>query len=83
MEKLKYDTNELLNRNRLRYRTDLWLQKGRRWGGKDKKFGISRYKRSCIGWINNKVLLYSMGNCIQYSMINLHEKECICMSMHD
>ena len=38
---------------------------------------------SHIEWINNKVLLYSTGNYIQYSLINHHgkeyEKECIFM----
>ena len=33
-------------------------------GGKDWKFGISRCKLVYIGWINNKVLLYSTGNYI-------------------
>ena len=28
-----------------------------------------------IDWINNKVLLYSTGNYIQYSMINPNGKE--------
>ena len=33
-------------------------------------FGIVRCKLVCIGWINNKVLLYSTGNYIQYPVIN-------------
>ena len=28
-----------------------------------------------IGWINNKVLLYSTGNCIQYPVIKDNGKE--------
>ena len=28
-----------------------------------------------IGWINNKVLLYRTGNCIQYPVINYNGKE--------
>ena len=32
--------------------------------GKDWEFGISRCKLVYIGWINNKVLLYSTGNYI-------------------
>ena len=28
-----------------------------------------------IGWINNKDLLYSTGNCIQYPIINHNGKE--------
>ena len=44
-------------------------------GGKDWEFGISRCKLVYIGWINNKVLLYSTGNYIQYLVINHNGKE--------
>ena len=44
-------------------------------GGKDWEFGISRCKLLYIGWINNKVLLYSTGNCIQYPVVNHNGKE--------
>ena len=48
------------------------------------QFGTSRSKLLYIGWINNKVLLCSTGNYIQYSMINhhgkKHEKEYICIT---
>ena len=37
--------------------------------------GVSRCKLLNIGWINNKVLLHSTGNCIQYPMINHSGKE--------
>ena len=43
-------------------------------GGKDWEFEISRYKLLYTGWINNKVLLYSTGNCIQYPVINHNKK---------
>ena len=43
-------------------------------GGKGREFGISRCKLLYIGWINNKVLLYSTGNCIQYPVINYNGK---------
>ena len=36
---------------------------------------VSRCKLFCVGWINNKVLLYSTGNCIQCPMINHNGKE--------
>ena len=43
--------------------------------------GVSRCKLLYIGWINNKVLLYSTGKYIQYPMINHngkeYKKECI------
>ena len=49
--------------------------------GMDKEFEISRYKLLYTGWINNKVLLYSPGNYIQYPGINHngkeYKKECI------
>ena len=38
-------------------------------GGMDWEFGISRCKLLYIGWINNQVLLYSIGNYIQYPNI--------------
>ena len=43
--------------------------------------GVSRCKLLYIGWINNKVLLYSTEKYIQYPMINHngkeYKKECI------
>ena len=49
--------------------------------GLEWEFGISRCKLVCIEWINNKVLLNSIGNNIQYPVINHngkeYEKECI------
>ena len=53
------------------------------WGGKemDCEFGISTGKLLYIRWINNKVLLYSTGNYIQYPVTNRngkeYEKECM------
>ena len=44
-------------------------------GGMEWEVGISRCKLLYIGWINNKVLLYSTGNYIQYSVINHNGKE--------
>ena len=38
-------------------------------GGMHWEFGISRCKLLYIEWINNKVLLYSTGNYIQYPII--------------
>ena len=39
------------------------------------EFGISRCKLLYGEWINNKVLLYSTGNYIQYPVINHNGKE--------
>ena len=41
----------------------------------DWEFGISRCKLLYIEWINNKVLLYSTGNYIQYLVINHNGKK--------
>ena len=46
-------------------------------GGTGWEFGISRCKLLHIGWINNKVLLYSTGNYIQCPVINHNGKEYI------
>ena len=40
----------------------------------DWKLGIRRQKLLYIEWINNKILLYITGNCIQYPVINHKEK---------
>ena len=72
----------LWNRNRL---TDienrLVVAKGRGSGRDALGVGVSRYKLAYIEWMNNKILLYSTGNCIQYPVINhngkKYEKECI------
>ena len=54
------------------------VNKGERgWGGINQEFGISRYKLLYIKQINNKVLLYSTGNYIQYPVINHNKKEYI------
>lgn len=39
------------------------------------EFWISRCKLLYASWINNKVLLYSTGNYIQYPVINHNRKE--------
>ena len=44
-------------------------------GGVDWEFEISRCKLVYIEWINNKILLYSPGNYIQYPVINHNGKE--------
>ena len=58
------------------YRRDLWLLRGM-WGGRgvDWDFGIGRGKVLPLEWINNKVLMYSTGNYIQYPATNYNGKE--------
>ena len=53
-------------------RTDLRLPRGR----EGLEFGVSRCKLLYIGWISNKVLLFSTGNCTRYPAINHKRKEC-------
>ena len=53
----------------------MWLPRGRDGGGKDWEFGISRDKLLFVEWINDKILLHSTGNYIQYPMINHNGKE--------
>ena len=61
---------------------DLCLPKRSGCGGVlDWEFGISRCKLLYIEWINNKLLLYSIGHYIQYSVINENEKEPIYLSV--
>ena len=53
-------------------------------GGMDWELGISRCKLVYIGWIKNKVLLYSTGNYTQHPGINNngkgYKKEYICIT---
>ena len=82
MWNLKYDTNELIYEADYRHRGQTCGCQGEGYGrGIDWEFGVSRCKLLYIGWINNKVLLYSTGNYIQYLVINQngkeYEKECI------
>ena len=58
-----------------KWRTDSRWPRGRALGGKDWEFGISRCKLLYIQWINNKVLLYSTRNYIQYPIISHNRKE--------
>ena len=53
-----------------RYREKNCGCQGGRWRREGLGFGISRCKLIYIGWINNKVLLYSTGNYIPYPVIN-------------
>ena len=48
----------------------LVIARGEGGGGQmDWEFGVSRCKLLHIEWINNKILLYSTGNYIQYPVI--------------
>ena len=58
-------------KTRLADRTDLWLPRGWVAGGD----GLGVCKLLYIEWINYKVLLYRVGNYIQYPVVNLNGKE--------
>ena len=80
MRDLKYGTNEPIHKTETDSETQRkdcgrhggWVKEGMEW-----EAGVSRCKLLYIEWINNKVLLYSTGNCIQYPGINHNGKECI------
>ena len=73
MWNLKYATNELI------YKMEIDSQRKQSYGyqsaGGDKLGVDSRYKLLYIKQIKNKVLLYSIGNNIQYPVINHNGKE--------
>ena len=59
-----------------RHTEQTWLPRRRGSGeGKEWEVGVSRCKLVYTDWINNRVLLYSTGCYIQYSMINHDGKE--------
>ena len=75
--KIRHRWTYLQNRNRL---TDIEnrpvvTKVGEVEEGRSGSLGISRCKLLYIGWMNNKVLLYSTGNYIQYPVINHNGKE--------
>ena len=77
MWNLKYDTNEpTYETDSQTQRAYLWSN-GRRlgngWNGKLGLADVNFYIQS--GWINNKVLLYTTENYIQYPLINHKGKE--------
>ena len=85
MWNLKYGANEPIYETETdsqTQRTDLWLPRGEGGGGKN-GLGVwgQQMKLLDIEWINNKVLLYSTGDYIQYPRINHngteYKKECI------
>ena len=73
---LKYSTNEPIyktERDSLTREQTVVAKGEEGWGGKVSEFGISRCKLLYIVWRNNKVLLYSTSNYIQYPMINYNK----------
>ena len=73
---LKHDTNEQIYKTETgsqTWRTDLWLPAGDE--GSDWEPGTGRCKLLYAGWMNNKALLDSTGNQIQYPATNHNTKD--------
>ena len=80
VQNLKYDTNETIYKTEQIYRDREQIcgcQQNEGWRRNGLGVGVSRCKLLCIEWINNKVLLYSTGNYIQYSVIYIYIYICI------
>ena len=60
--------------------TDVWLPRGRGW----EEDGIGSLgladETGIYGMNKQKILLYSVGNYIQHPVINLNEKEYVCIT---
>ena len=77
MWNLKYDANLSMKQKKTHTENRIVVAKGMGAGGMDGEFGISRCKLLYREWINNKVLVYSTGNYIQYLVISHNGKEYI------
>ena len=78
MWNLKYDTNELMNKaetNSQTQKPNLWFPRGKKVGGVNQELEITGYKSLYIKQTNNKDMIYSTENYIQYPIIPLW-KEC-------
>ena len=78
MWNLKYDRTQLIYEIEIthRHKEQICSCQGTEEGGRmDWESGISRCRLFYMEWINNKALLYSTGNYIQYLIINHNRKE--------
>ena len=75
---LKYDTNALIHKTEIDMENRLMIAKK---GVREKdglqvwEFGVGRCELLHFEWISNKVLMYSIGNYTEYSVINHNGKE--------
>ena len=77
MESKKKDTNELIYKTEIdsqTQKTSLWLLRGKV-EGINQEFGVKIYTVLYIKQINNKDLLHSTGNYIQYLVITDNGKD--------
>ena len=88
MWNLKYDINKLIytkqkQTHKCREQSCSCQGESGGGGGIVWEFGVSRWKLLSVEWTNSRVLLRSIGNYIQYPVINCngreYEKECIYM----
>ena len=84
MWNIKYNIDELIYEVEIdlqTQRTDLWLTRGEGWGVGMGIWDQQMQTNIYTEYINNKILLYSTGNYIQYPEINHngreYEKECM------
>ena len=79
MWNLKYSTNQHTYKTEQTHRYIenrlVFAKEHERLGREGSRVGNSRGKLLYTGWINNKVLLYSIGNYIQHPIINHNGKE--------
>ena len=72
------DTKERAYKTETAYRVENRVvvpKGGLREGGMDWEFGVSQCKLFHVGWINDKILLCSIRNHVQHSVINHCRKE--------
>ena len=76
MWNLNYGTNELIYKIEADSQTEIRLVVAKGEGREmEWEFGVGRCKLLHLEWISNKVLLYSTGNYIHYTVINRNGEE--------
>ena len=78
MWNLKKNTNKLIHKTETdsqTQKTNMVIKGEQRNGGINQEYGINRYITLYIKQINNKDLLYTTGNYIQYLVKTYNEKE--------
>ena len=76
---LKYNTNELIYKQKQthRHRVETRGYPGEKWGRGKRgwEFKVCTCKLFLTEWMNNRVLLQSTGNCVQYPVKTCNRKE--------
>ena len=84
MWNLKRDTDDLIYKTEIDSQTEnkLVVIQGKRGGGINWEFGINIYTLLYVKQINNKDLLYNIGNYIQHLITNIMKRiiyVCVCI----